>query len=88
MDILRDSLEMLVADGTDEMEDLGHELADLWGMDFRVCDMCGSIMFDGYVRDGGWIYYCSEECLYTDFDEEGWCKECENNEESYWTQWY
>lgn len=55
--------------------------------EYRVCDVCGEPMIQGYVYDG-YKYYCSEKCLYTDFDEEGWYKECENNEESYWTHWY
>lgn len=88
IDILEETIETLIADETDEAEELAHELAEVFNMDFRVCDMCGAIMFDGYVRDGGWVYYCSEKCLAEDFDEDGWYKECESNEESYWTQWY
>lgn len=43
-------------------------------------------MFQGYVFDGGEDYYCSDECLHTEFDPAEWDMECEENEDSYWTE--
>lgn len=56
--------------------------------DFRVCSVCGEWMHQGYCQDMGWKYYCSDECLHTDFTKEEWTKECEENDQSYWTDWY
>ena len=56
--------------------------------DIRRCSVCGRLMQEGYCQDGGYRYYCSDECLHHDFTDEGWNKECVNNDQSYWTQWY
>jgi hypothetical protein len=56
--------------------------------DVRRCSVCGRLMQEGYCQDGGWKYYCSDECLHKDFTDEEWNEECDNNENSYWTQWY
>lgn len=54
----------------------------------RRCSVCGSLMQEGYCQDGGYRYYCSDDCLHHDFTDEEWNKECDNNDQSYWTQWY
>ena len=87
-DLLRETLITLLADETAEAEELADELAGAYNTEFRICDICGEIMFDRYVYDG-YKYYCSKKCLYTDFDEDGWYdEEYASNEESYYTQWY
>ena len=45
-------------------------------------------MIEGYCLDAGFAYYCSDECLHTEFTDEKWEDEYNNNEDSYWTQWY
>ena len=37
--------------------------------------------------DMGVAYYCSDECLHSDFTDEEWAEECENNDQSYYTEW-
>lgn len=54
---------------------------------FRVCSDCGGVMIDGYVVDGGCEYYC-EECLDKHYTTEEWIKMCDEDEDTYWTQWY
>lgn len=54
----------------------------------RRCSICGKLMREGYCEDGGWRYYCSEECLHTKYSDAEWEEECESNEDSYWTTWY
>ena len=54
----------------------------------RRCSICGRLMQEGYCQDAGWRYYCSDDCLHHDFTDEEWNKECEDNDQSYWTQWY
>lgn len=56
--------------------------------DFRVCSVCGEWMRQGYCQDMGRKYYCSDECLHTDFTDEEWKRECEEDDQSYWTDWY
>lgn len=53
----------------------------------RVCSVCGKLMPEGYCQDMGYKYYCSDECLHTDFTDEEWKIECEENDQSYWTVW-
>lgn len=54
----------------------------------RRCSICGRLMQEGYCQDGGYRYYCSDDCLHHDFTDEEWNEECDNNDQSYWTQWY
>lgn len=57
--------------------------------EFRVCDDCKCIMQEGYCIDGGYAYYCSEDCLHKHYTEEEWEELYDNgNSESYWTEWY
>lgn len=54
----------------------------------RRCSECGKLMVAGYCVDMGEAYYCSEQCLYTQFgNEAGWLEECKNNDQSYYTEW-
>ena len=73
----------------------GNEIAESfvnywWNTDktCRRCSKCGKLMYEGYCVNGGTSYYCSEECLHEDFTDEEWAKECENNDQSYYTEWY
>ena len=45
-------------------------------------------MRKGYCVDMGAAYYCSDDCLHTEHTEEEWAEECENNDQSYYTEWY
>ena len=56
--------------------------------DFRVCSECGALMHQGYCCDMGYKYYCSDECLHHDFTTKEWIDECENEPQSYWTDWF
>ena len=52
----------------------------------RSCNCCGKGMNEGYFAD--YEYFCSDECLYTEFPPTIWAKVTEENEDSYyWTQW-
>ena len=53
----------------------------------RRCSVCGKYMQEGYCQGGGEAYYCSDECLHTEFTDEQWKEECENDEQSYYTEW-
>ena len=53
----------------------------------RICSVCGKPMSQGYCFDGGLAYYCCKECLHQDFTDEEWEKQCDENEDSYWTEW-
>jgi hypothetical protein len=45
-------------------------------------------MQDGYVIDGGFAYYCSDECLHKVYSEEEWLElYAEGESDSYWTEW-
>lgn len=54
----------------------------------RRCTQCGNLMRDGYCVDGGSAYYCSSICLHQNYSDEEWEQECENNDQSYYTEWY
>lgn len=59
----------------------------IYDSEFRVCSECGNIMINGFVVEGTYEYYCSDECLHKHYTEE----EYENmyeEDEAYWTQWY
>ena len=43
----------------------------------RRCSECGKLMREG----------CSDDCLHTEYTEEEWAEECENNDQSYYTEW-
>jgi hypothetical protein len=56
----------------------------------RKCDICKSGMSEGFYQDGLLDkpnYYCSSECLHTEFKEGEWCNlHNESPEYFYWTQ--
>lgn len=54
----------------------------------RRCSVCGKLMREGYCEDIGAEYYCSTDCLHTDFTNEEWNEECKINDQSYYTEWY
>jgi len=39
----------------------------------RRCSICGKLMREGYCVDMGAAYYCSDECLHTEYSEEECC---------------
>jgi hypothetical protein len=52
----------------------------------RCCNCCGKGMNEGYFAD--YEYFCSTECLFTEFPFEVWQKLSEEQNDSYyWTQW-
>src|SRR5574344_1423085 len=53
----------------------------------RRCSVCGKLMREGYCVDMGTAYYCSDECLHTEYTDEEWTEECANNDQSYYTEW-
>ena len=53
----------------------------------RRCSECGKLMREGYCADMGVAYYCSKDCLQSDFTDEEWAEECESNDQSYYTEW-
>lgn len=53
----------------------------------RRCSVCGRLMIEGYCYNMGDAYYCSNDCLNKDFTIEEWLTECEENEQSYYTEW-
>ena len=53
----------------------------------RRCAVCGKLMREGYCVDMGAAYYCSDECLHAEYSDEEWTEECENNDQSYYTEW-
>ena len=53
----------------------------------RRCSECGKLMRAGHCADMGVAYYCSEDCLHTDFTDAEWAAECESNDQSYYTEW-
>ena len=58
-------------------------------MAVRVCTKCKSIMGEGYIVGGGHAYYCSDDCLHTDYTPEQWADMYDDNQdENYYSLWY
>lgn len=77
-------------DGT-SMDVVAEAFVDYWwntDRNCRRCSVCGKLMREGYCEDMGEAYYCSPDCLHTNFTDEEWDEECENNDQSYYTEWY
>lgn len=53
----------------------------------RRCSQCSNLMREGYCLDMGLAYYCSDDCLHTEFTEQEWEEECNTNDQSYYTEW-
>ena len=54
--------------------------------DYRICTVCGEVMYEGYCIGDGLEYYCSIECLSTRYPEAEYM-EMYDNGDAYWTQW-
>ena len=52
----------------------------------RRCTNCGKEMVAGYCLYDGLEYYCSNDCLYTNYSKEEYNKLYDNND-GYWTEW-
>lgn len=52
----------------------------------RRCSQCDNLMREGYCLDMGLAYYCSDDCLHTEFTEQEWEEECNTNDQSYYTE--
>lgn len=53
----------------------------------RRCSECGKLMREGFCVDMGAAYYCSDDCLYKNFTPYEWLQECDDNDQSYYTEW-
>lgn len=72
-------------------EDVVTSFLDYWWDSYkpcRICSICGKLMRAGYCLDSGAKYYCSDECLHHEFTDEEWEEEYNNNDQSYYTEWY
>lgn len=56
--------------------------------DCRRCSVCGKLFKEGYVESFGHAYYCSDDCLHTKFTDEEWRRECRDDDQSYYTEFY
>lgn len=54
--------------------------------DCRRCSVCGKLFREGYVESMGNAYYCSDGCLHTRYTDEEWRRECEDDNQSYFTE--
>jgi hypothetical protein len=55
----------------------------------RECTVCEKEMLEGYYHEGTEEYFCTDECLRTEYTEEE-IKENQQDEEEmtlYWTEW-
>ena len=52
----------------------------------RKCTKCDSGMNQGYVVNDGDEYYCSDECLHSEYTPTEYDELCEEDE-AYWTEW-
>lgn len=55
----------------------------------RQCSACGHLMDEGYICEGNYTYYCSDECRRTVFTDEEWEEAYDDgNGCCYWTTWW
>lgn len=60
-----------------------------FGLEVRVCTSCLKIMIEGYVIEGGFAYYCSDNCLEYDMTLDEFKQAYgDGNTETYWTEWF
>lgn len=52
----------------------------------RKCTKCGKGMNEGYVVNDGDEYFCSDECLYTEYTPVEYDAMCDDDD-AYWTEW-
>lgn len=63
--------------------------AEYFGGEFRICDVCGDAFDAGYYDgDGTGKYYCCDDCLHTDYTDEEWEEQYDEDGDSYYTEWY
>lgn len=54
--------------------------------EYRICDVCGKKMYDGYlIHDSE--YYCTDKCLHVVYTAEEY-KDLYEAGCGYWTHWY
>ena len=78
-------------DETTTGEVIAKIFVDYWwnsNKECRRCSVCGKLMRTGYCVSAGEAYYCSDECLHQEFTDEEWAKQYEDDDESYYTEWY
>ena len=89
----REKFAMFYCDKWDEntsKDVIAESFVDYWwdtARTCRRCSECGRRMRAGYCADMGVAYYCSDDCLHTDFTDEEWAAECEANDQSYYRGW-
>lgn len=52
----------------------------------RRCTHCGNVVVEGYCIDNGFEYYCSDECLYENYTQDGYL-ELYDRGFAYYSQW-
>lgn len=54
----------------------------------RICSVCGKPMRSGYIIHDGEEYYCSDECLHSNYTEAEYLELYDDgNGDSYYTEW-
>lgn len=54
----------------------------------RMCTTCGDVFNDGFMYNGGSMYFCSEECLHEEVSPEDWEEaHAEDDDSNYYTEW-
>lgn len=54
----------------------------------RMCTTCGDVFNDGFMYNGGSMYFCSEECLHEEVSPEDWEEaHAEDDDNNYYTEW-
>lgn len=57
-------------------------------VEYRICDVCGSTMEEGYMIEGGFGYWCSDDCLEDSQYTEKEIEEMRESEDLFYTEWY
>lgn len=70
----------------DEQRNERGRMLPLNGEEYRICDVCGKVMWEGFLIYG-WEHYCSEECLHTEYTKEEYAK-LYDEDDGFWTHWY
>lgn len=61
---------------------------DLANAPFRICDECGTVLYEGYCIDNGHKYFCSGTCLHKNYTKKEYTAMYDNgNGDSYYTSW-
>jgi len=54
----------------------------------RICSKCNNLMLEGYCIEGGYQYFCSDECLKSEMTMKEFNNLYNDGEgDSYWTSW-